>query len=88
MSVHGGNTEEIAFIIATLTFSFNPTGFIFAEKSIISFEFNLYFLAKLDDVYNYIPARLSGYFIFISSFALGLDYKNLKKIHLLLLLYL
>lgn len=40
-----------------------------------------YFPAKLDDVFNYIPARLSGYFIVIVSFVLGLDYKNSFKIY-------
>lgn len=40
-----------------------------------------YFPAKLDDVFNYIPARLSGYFIVVVSFILGLDYKNSFKIY-------
>ncbi|WP_024614926.1 adenosylcobinamide-phosphate synthase CbiB [Clostridium sp. Ade.TY] len=35
-----------------------------------------YFPAKLDDVFNYIPARLTAYLIIISSFLLGLDYKK------------
>ena len=40
-----------------------------------------YFPAKLDDVFNYIPARLSGYLIIVASFILGLDYKNSFKIY-------
>ena len=33
------------------------------------------------NVFNYIPARLSGYLITIASFILGLDYKNSLKIY-------
>lgn len=40
-----------------------------------------YFPAKLDDVFSYIPARLSAYLIIISSFLLRLDYKNAFKIY-------
>lgn len=40
-----------------------------------------YFPAKLDDVFNYIPARLSAYLIIISAFLLRLDYKNAFKIY-------
>ena len=40
-----------------------------------------YFPAKLDDVFNYIPARLTGILIIISSFFLKRDYKNSFKIY-------
>lgn len=40
-----------------------------------------YFPAKLDDVFNYIPARLSSYLIIIAAFLLRLDYKNAFKIY-------
>ncbi|OPX48201.1 cobalamin biosynthesis protein [Clostridium thermobutyricum] len=40
-----------------------------------------FFPAKLDDIFNYIPARLTGYFIIISSFILRLDFKNSFKIY-------
>lgn len=40
-----------------------------------------YFPAKLDDVFNYIPARLTGYLIILASFILKLDYKNSYKIY-------
>ena len=40
-----------------------------------------YFPAKLDDVFNYIPARITGYLIIIASFILKLDYKNSYKIY-------
>lgn len=39
-----------------------------------------FFPAKLDDVFNFIPARLTGILIVIASFLLGLDYKNSFKI--------
>ena len=38
------------------------------------------FSAKIDDIANFIPARITGILIIISSFLLGFDYKNAKKI--------
>lgn len=38
--------------------------------------------AKLDDFFNYIPARVTGYFIIIASFILGLNYKESYKIYI------
>ena len=38
------------------------------------------FAAKCDDVFNFIPARITAYFMIISSFILGLDGKNAFKI--------
>ena len=35
---------------------------------------------KIDDIANFIPARITGILIIISSFLLGFDYKNAKKI--------
>lgn len=40
-----------------------------------------FFSAKLDDVFNYIPARLTAYLIVISSFILRLNLKNSFKIY-------
>lgn len=37
--------------------------------------------AKLDDVANYIPARISAYLLILSSFILKLDWKNAYKIY-------
>jgi adenosylcobinamide-phosphate synthase len=40
-----------------------------------------YFPAKLDDVFNYIPARITGIVIVISATILKYDYKNSFKIY-------
>lgn len=40
-----------------------------------------FFPAKLDDIFNYIPARITGYLITIAAFILKLDYKNSYKIY-------
>lgn len=36
--------------------------------------------AKIDDILNYIPARISGLYVVLSAYLLGLDYKNAYKI--------
>ncbi|WP_458405751.1 cobalamin biosynthesis protein [Methanobrevibacter sp.] len=36
--------------------------------------------AKIDDILNYIPARISGLYLVMSAYLLGLDYKNAYKI--------
>jgi len=40
-----------------------------------------YYPAKLDDLFNYIPARITGILIIIASFVLKYDYKNSFKIY-------
>lgn len=40
-----------------------------------------YFPAKLDDVFNYIPARVTGLLIVLASAFLGYDYKNSFRIY-------
>ena len=66
--------------LAFLYKAVNTMDSMFGYKNEKYIEFG-YFPAKLDDVFNYIPARLSGYFIFMASFSLGLDYKNSFKIY-------
>lgn len=39
-----------------------------------------WFPAKLDDILNYIPARITGFLVIISSFFLKLNWKNAYKI--------
>src|SRR6056297_1596152 len=41
-----------------------------------------WFSAKADDIANFIPARLSGFLMIISSFLLGYDYKSAADIYL------
>jgi len=41
-----------------------------------------YFSAKLDDILNFIPARIAGFLVIISAFLLRYDYKNCLKIML------
>jgi adenosylcobinamide-phosphate synthase len=38
------------------------------------------FAARLDDVVNFIPARISGFLMIVAAFLAGLDYKNAIKI--------
>ena len=66
--------------LAFLYKAVNTMDSMFGYKNDKYIEFG-YFPAKLDDVFNYIRARLSGYFIVVVSFILGLDYKNSFKIY-------
>ena len=66
--------------LAFLYKAVNTMDSMFGYKNEKYIEFG-YFPAKLDDVFNYIPARLSGYLITIASFILGVDYKNSFKIY-------
>ena len=58
----------------------NTMDSMFGYKNDKYYDFG-YFPAKLDDIFNYIPARITGYLIIISSFVLRLDYKNSYKIY-------
>lgn len=37
--------------------------------------------AKMDDLFNYIPARITGYLVIFAAFILALDYKNSYRIY-------
>ncbi len=58
----------------------NTMDSMFGYKNDRYMEFG-YFPAKLDDVFNYVPARITGVLIIISSLLLGDDYKNSFKIY-------
>nr|WP_206151563.1 cobalamin biosynthesis protein [Clostridium sp. SM-530-WT-3G] len=58
----------------------NTMDSMFGYKNDKYMEFG-FFPAKLDDVFNYIPARITGTIIVISSFILRYDYKNSFKIY-------
>lgn len=58
----------------------NTMDSMFGYKNDKYMEFG-YFPAKLDDIFNYIPARLTGVLIVISSFLLKYNYINSYKIY-------
>ena len=58
----------------------NTMDSVFGYKNDKYIDFG-FFPAKLDDVFNYIPARITGIIIVISSFILRYDYKNSFKIY-------
>lgn len=58
----------------------NTMDSMFGYKNDKYIEFG-YFPAKLDDLFNYIPARVTGILIIISSFFLKRDYKNSLMIY-------
>lgn len=68
---------------APLAFSYkavNTLDSMFGYKNDKYIDFG-YFPAKLDDVFNYIPARITGILIVLASYILGYDYKNSFKIY-------
>ena len=67
-----------------------PLGFLYKAvntmDSMIGYKNDKYlyfgrFAAKLDDVLNFIPARLSGMFMIIAALFCGLDFKNAARIY-------
>lgn len=59
----------------------NTMDSMFGYKNDQYIEFG-YFPAKLDDLFNYIPARITGLLIIIGSVFINLDYKNSYKIYI------
>lgn len=58
----------------------NTLDSMFGYKNDKYMEFG-YFSAKIDDVFNYIPARITGVLIVLSAMILGYDYKRSFKIY-------
>ena len=58
----------------------NTLDSMFGYKNDKYIEFG-YFPAKLDDAFNYIPARITGLLIVLSSLLIGYDYKNSFKVY-------
>ena len=58
----------------------NTMDSMFGYKNDKYYDFG-YFPAKLDDIFNYIPARLTGYLIIASAYFFKLDYKNSYNIY-------
>lgn len=58
----------------------NTMDSMFGYKNDRYMEFG-YFPAKLDDVFNYVPARITGVLIIISSLLLGDNYRNSFKVY-------
>ena len=67
-----------------------PLGFLYKSintmDSMIGYKNDKYinlgrFAAKLDDIVNYIPARLSAYMMILSAYILGMDGKNAYRIY-------
>ncbi|WP_297421531.1 adenosylcobinamide-phosphate synthase CbiB [Clostridium sp.] len=72
-----------AILGAPLAFTYkavNTLDSMFGYKNDKYMEFG-FFSAKLDDIFNYIPARITGILIIISAKMLGYDYRNSLKIY-------
>lgn len=78
------NTFILLFIILWIPFLFRISNTL---DAMVGYENNKlkyigYFPAKIDDILNYIPARISGFLVVASAFILKLDWKNSYKIML------
>lgn len=78
------NTFILLFIILLIPFLFRISNTL---DAMVGYENNKlkyigYFSAKVDDILNYIPARIAGFLIVVSAFILKLDWKNSYKIML------
>lgn len=74
-----------------MAIGFSPLAYLYKAintmDSMIAYKNEKYlyfgrFAAKIDDIANYIPARLSALFMIMASFFLGFNYKNAIKIFL------
>ena len=78
------NTFILLFIILLIPFLFRISNTL---DAMVGYENNKlkyigYFPAKIDDILNYIPARIAGFLVVASAFILKLDWKNSYRIML------
>lgn len=78
------NTFILLFIILWIPFLFRISNTL---DAMVGYENNKlkyigYFPAKIDDILNYIPARIAGFLVVASAFILKLNWKNSYKIML------
>lgn len=78
------NTFLLVFIILWIPFLFRISNTLDAMVGYENDKLKYigYFPAKVDDILNYIPARISGFLVVISAFILKLNWKNSYKIML------
>ena len=78
------NTFLLIFIILWIPFLFRISNTLDAMVGYENEKLKYigYFPAKIDDILNYIPARIAGFLVVVSAFILKLDWKNSYKIML------
>ncbi|WP_276955182.1 cobalamin biosynthesis protein [Methanobrevibacter woesei] len=78
------NTFLLIFIILWIPFLFRISNTLDAMVGYENEKLKYigYFPAKIDDILNYIPARIAGFLVVVSAFILKLNWKNSYKIML------
>lgn len=78
------NTFLLIFIILWIPFLFRISNTLDAMVGYENDKLKYigYFPAKVDDLLNYIPARIAGFLVVVSAFILNLNWKNSYKIML------
>lgn len=75
------NNHYQLFILLLISFFYRISNTLDAMVGYKTDELKLigYFPAKLDDILNYIPSRIAGIYVIISSYLLNYNYKNSYK---------
>lgn len=78
------NTFRLLFIILWIPFLFRISNTLDAMVGYENDKLRYigYFPANVDDILNYIPARIAGFLVVVSAFILNLNWKNSYKIML------
>ncbi|MCI7292050.1 MAG: cobalamin biosynthesis protein [Methanobrevibacter woesei] len=78
------NTFLLVFVILWIPFLFRISNTLDAMVGYENDKLKYigYFPAKVDDILNYIPARIAGFLVVVSAFILKLNWKNSYKIML------